>query len=142
MRDLVQAFNKAEKNKIIAALLVAIIILLIALIAMVLINRGTTGGADKTVSIAGHYEIESIKDSSEGGTSEEALKLMKSMGLTITLDLNNDGTGTMDTFGEVAQVHYDLDRKILLINGDELPYTCKNGKLTIEQNSAVMVFRK
>ena len=83
-----------KKIGIIAALACALV-LCFALV-------GCSGNVDKTKFI-GSWELESGSDEN---LDAESIELMKSLGLTVTLTLNEDGKGTMDLFGEAMDVEW------------------------------------
>ena len=80
--------------------------------------------------IAGEYELVDMQK--DGESQALVLSLMKSFGISPTLTLKEDKTGSMNLSGESAEEITYTDKKIKSKDsGDEIEYTYKDGKITI-----------
>jgi hypothetical protein len=81
----------------------------------------------------------------DGKESAESLAMMKAFGITITLEMKEDGTGYMETYGQKTEFTWD-DKTIKGKDDDgteqSMNYTYSDGKLTLEQEGEKMVFTK
>ena len=76
---------------------------------------------------------------SEGGQSYDTSSLSL-LGMTGTLELKDDKTGTMSIFGSSTNLTWD--DKNLTVDGQATAYSISGNKLTLENNGSKMVFEK
>lgn len=88
-------------------------------------------------NVVGTYELVSMEQNGETVGNMDSLK---SLGLTATMELKEDKTGTLNIFGETQQLTYD--DKNITSDGQAVPYKFENNKLTMEQDGQKMVFEK
>ena len=93
--------------------------------------------------IVGKYKVVEMRDSEEDLTSQIAQ--MEELGLTIIMELKEDGTGTINAFGD--NMDFTYDDKYFMIEEDKSPYSVdSNGRITMqdaeEDGGTVMVFEK
>lgn len=117
------------------------IIAVLAVVAMMMGALALTGCGKKfdKKKMAGKYELVEMTSGSESYTKED-LESLKAYGFTITMELKDDGTGTMTTYGEEQKLTYDKDG--ITIDGDKASYTFENNKITVESDGTKMVFEK
>lgn len=86
-------------------------------------------------SIAGVYKVTSMTEDGEDYT-----ELLSAMGMTIYLDLEDDGTGTINMYGETMDVEWDDDE--ITIDGESQEYDYSKGTITMEEDGTSLVFEK
>ena len=86
-------------------------------------------------SLAGTWELISMK--SDGVDYTE---MLQSTGVTITLQLNEDGTGYIDFAGEKEDITWDKDG--ITSDGVKVPFTTDGNTLTLAENGAEMTFSR
>ncbi|MBR3153156.1 MAG: hypothetical protein IKF52_06135 [Clostridia bacterium] len=89
--------------------------------------------------VVGKYDLIEMSEGDETYT-ESDLETLKTMGLSITMELKDDGTGVMTMYGEDEEFEYD--EKNITVNGVKTEYKYKDGKLTVEEDDTKMVFEK
>ncbi len=99
--------------------------------------------SDKDTKLAaGKYMIYSMKV--EG--IDYSLDVIKSVGQGIEnsyLQINADGTFTMDLVGEgISDGTYDESAKTLTSEGESIPYTFEDGKITVVADDTYITFKK
>ena len=85
---------------------------------------------------SGKYNLVSME--SDGMTIDG--DTLKSMGMEVTIEFKDDGTGTIDFMGESEDFTWK-DGK-MISDGEELPFDFSGDTVTIEQDGAKMVFKK
>lgn len=98
-------------------------------------------------SLSGKWEINSVESEDEAQqTSAADASLMRQMGLSVTLELNEDGTASMDVFGEVSEGEWtakEANSGVLSIKDQKVNIELdENGLLRLSQNGAVLVFQR
>ncbi len=80
----------------------------------------------------------------DSGDVTEQLPLLASVGLLPTLTINEDGSGSLDLFGETIEFSFDFDKmKVTTPEEDEaLDFLYENGVLKITQDENSMSFRR
>ena len=95
---------------------------------------GCGGGVDKS-NYTGEWKL---AYGSDENLDAESIELMRSLGLSVTLTLNEDGSGTLDLFGESSDAKWDAksntEGTITLTAGDGT-MKLADGKLTIEDST-------
>lgn len=125
--DTTTATKKPSQKAIITGI-VAVVAVVAIVVAIVLL----TGKKD----VVGTWTLVEV---SEGGQSysTESLSLL---GMTGTLELKADKTGTMTIFGTSTELTYDDNN--LTVDGQSTPYSVSGNRLTIEASGSKMVFEK
>lgn len=100
-------------------------------------------GSDKKAEYVGDWEIVGLVQSGQP-TSEDDIALMKSFGLTVTLTLNEDGTGSLNLFGTVNDITWDVsgDSATLEMNGSTAELTLEDGTLRMVQGEDAITFAR
>ena len=112
--------------------------------ALVGCGGGASGNKDKFV---GSWDLVSLNgtDGSSSTTSAD-IELMKSQGLYVALNLNEDGSASFDLFGEKLDGTWeakDDTTGTLTLNNQSITMTIDaSDKLSLEQEGSVMVFEK
>lgn len=123
-----------KKIGIIAALVCAFV-LCFALV-------GCGGSVDKT-KFLGTWELESADDEN---LDAESVELMKSLGLEVTLTLKDDGTGSLNLFGEETEVEWEAtsatEGKISMKDTGNANLKVDGDKLVMSDDSTAMTFAK
>lgn len=117
------------------------IIMVLAIVVMAMGTLALTGCGKKfdMKKMAGKYELVEMTNGDET-YSKEDLDSLKSYGFTITMELNDDGTGKMNSYGEEQELTYDKDN--ITVDGDAAAYTMDGNKITVESDGTKMVFEK
>ena len=100
------------------------------------------GGVDKS-KYAGDWKL---AYGSDENLDADSIQLMESLGLSVTLTLNEDGTGSLDLFGEKQDAKWEAssntEGKITLKDG-EAKLKLENDELTIvDSSNASMTFKR
>lgn len=110
-------------------------VLSVVLIVAMILTFAACG--KKTSSAAGTYVLESM--TSEGITMK--MEDLAALGMSeddFKLVLNEDGTGSMEVYGESQELTWD--DKNLTADGESIAYTLSGDELTISAEGATMVF--
>ena len=103
---------------------------------------GCGGGVDKSL-YTGEWTLES---GSDGNLTKENLDKMKQLGMEVTLTLKDDGTGSLNLFGEAMDVTWEATSNTegkLTLQGESAALKLENGKLTMsDSTNASMTFAK
>ena len=101
------------------------------ILVFALVACGSSGGAKP-----GTYKLTTMVQGDEDMTDQVAM--MESMGMEISLVLNDDGTGYLDMMGE----HMDLtwDARYLIVDGEKEPYSMDGDVLTLKEPGTTMTF--
>lgn len=130
----VESPKTCNNNKwiIIGIITVAIVLLIVGCFALGkwIIERKT---------IVGYYELYEMSSGEQSYTHED-LESLKTLGLTVNLELREDKTGTLSLFGDTMDLTYN--NKNMTIDGESAPYKIKDGKLSMEQDGDKLVFEK
>lgn len=99
-------------------------------------------GADKS-NYTGEWNL---AYGSDENLDADSIALMDSLGLTVKLTLNDDGSGTLDLFGETMQAKWEASSNTegkIALEGSEAKMTLANGELTITDGTgATMTFKR
>ena len=128
----------APKKKSCGAKIVAIIIAIVALIAV-----ATAGGVYiyqtiNSVNLAGTYKLTGME--ADGKDQSDSLSLLEGLGLSASLELNDDKTGTLHLFGEDEDLTYDKSN--FTIDGKITDYTYKDDTIVFESDGTKLTFTK
>lgn len=110
-------------------------------LSFVLVGCGG-GGAQQT--IAGDWELYEITGDASSAATHEDVQSLADMGMTVNMTLNEDGTGTMDMFGEQMDLTWETtdDGFSISIQGDAAPATLtEDGNLSVDAgDGSALVF--
>lgn len=99
-------------------------------------------GADKS-SYTGEWNL---AYGSDENLDADSIALMDSLGLTVTLTLNDDGTGSLDLFGDKLEAKWEASSNSegkISLDGSDAKMTLENGELTIlDSTGASMTFKR
>lgn len=113
-------------------------------LALVGCGGGGSAKADHKADFIGSWEI--VKMVSDGeDTSSEDIDAMKAFGLNVYLDLNEDGSFTLDVFGSPMTGTWEAtgaNKGSITMQGSTAPMTISDGLLTFEQSGSSMTFKK
>lgn len=93
-----------------------------------------TGGGNNGAKMAGYWELESGKSSTEEITAED-VAFMKSIGVQFVLQLAEDGTGVIDIFGDVENITWDKNKATLSYDGATCNLKLDGDALVVSDNS-------
>ena len=100
------------------------------------------GGVDKSAYV-GTWDLESGSDES---LSADSIELMKSLGLDVTITLKDDGTGSLNLFGEETDLDWEATSSTegsVSFNGNSAALKLSDGKLILEDSTgSSMTFKK
>lgn len=101
------------------------------------------GGQVDNSKFLGSWELESGSDET---LDAESIELMKSLGLEVVLTLNEDGTGSLDLFGEAQDVKWEAtsatEGKMTMTDAGEAKLAIESEKLVMSDNESSMTFAK
>ena len=122
-----------KNNKIISLL---IIITMVISMLFVLTGCGKKFDMGK---ISGKYELIELAENNTSYSKDE-IKELKEMGITFTLELKENGTGTIELYGEKSDLKYDENN--IIVDNDIKSYSFENNKISIVYDDIKMVFEK
>lgn len=93
-------------------------------------------GACSTASAAGSWQLKEIRDDGSGLLITEAN--LTAMG-EYSMELKEDGSGTMNMGGAVSQVQWD-EKAITIAGGSPQTYTLQGKELKLQDEEAVLTF--
>lgn len=103
---------------------------------------GCGGSVDKS-NYLGDWQMTSGSDEN---LDEESIQLMESLGLTVTLTLNEDGTGSLNLFGEATDVTWEAKSNTegtITYEGEDAKITLNGDELTLSDDTdASMTFKR
>lgn len=119
--------------------------LVIVLLAFAGCGSGGGGSStDASAEFIGTWEIVEMEEDGET-TEADDLALMKEMGLNITLVLEKDEKATLNIFDETKDGTWkakDASSCSITFDGESVDAVLADGKLTLEQDGARLVFEK
>ena len=122
-----------KMKKVLALLLIAVMVF-----ALTACSGGGGGKADKP-SPVGTFTLSGMSEDGEE-TSQEDLDLLASLGLSVTMEIKEDGTGVLNLFGEEMEFTWDADN--IIVEGEKQPYTFDGTTFTMESDGTSMTFTK
>lgn len=138
------AIKKKTMKKLICVMLEALLILMLGACscAKPQAEIGPEKVADQiqekqNADIVGRYEITAVVTEGKE-TADEDLALLKDRGLNCTLDLNPDGTGTLDLFGEERDLTWD--NETISTAEKTMPYTIQENQLILTDGDSSLTF--
>ena len=127
--------TNSKKGIVICSVIAAVLVIAIVVALVVLVNNGVIGGK----KIAGKYELIGMRDGEQEYTQED-ISMLKTFGVTVSLQLKEDNTGTIDIYGQTMELTYDKEN--MTYNGVAVPYTVDKDTITLEDEESRMVFQK
>lgn len=126
------------KKGIIVALFACVFALSLALVGC------GGGGGDVKAAWVGTWDLTEME---EGGqvTGSEDIEMLKGLGLTVNLELKEDGTGALVLFGESMDGKWEAKSATdatFTYEGQTINMKIADGKLTMEQNNSKLTFVK
>ncbi len=106
--------------------------------ALLLVVLLLFGCSKKTQDISGYYQLVGLV-TEEGETSAEDLEAMRASGLDIVLMIEGD-VAILSVFGEEMDFECDMEKKVLRLGEEEIPYKYVKGVLTREEDDTTMTF--
>lgn len=94
--------------------------------------------ANSIAMLVGNYDLTGM--SSEGEDQSSSIKVLEGLGLSATMELKKDGTGTMNLFGKESTITFDRNK--IRINDQDMPFTYEDGKITFTEDNASLTFTK
>lgn len=99
-------------------------------------------GADKS-NYTGEWKL---AYGSDENLDADSIALMDSLGMSVTLTLNDDGTGALNLFGDTQEVKWEAssnEEGKITLDGSEAAMTLEEGELTItDKTDASMTFKR
>lgn len=125
--------KKSILGPIIGAIVAAITIIGIVIGVALLVDNINKGHR------AGKYELISLYINDQ---EENSVDLLKALGLSASLELREDGTCTVDIFGQSRECTYN-DTAFHMIDSDtDTPYTYADKEITFEDGGNSMTFSR
>lgn len=91
--------------------------------------------------LVGNYELSRAEGVGINLTQTQ-IDSMKALGLTATLEVKDDGTATMELFGEKMDFTYDLKKMIFSYNGKDEKFTFDGEKIAFNNEGRKLEFTK
>lgn len=130
--------GESMKKGIIAAL-ACVFALSLALVGC----SGGTSANDKAAWV-GTWDLYEMDDNGTV-TSSDDIELLRSLGLDVYLELNEDGTSSLVLFGEAAEGTWEAKsatEATITISGEQINLTIQDEKIKMTQNDQTLVFAK
>ncbi len=103
---------------------------------------GCGGGVDKS-NYTGDWKL---AYGSDENLDADSIALMESLGLSVKMTLNEDGTGTLELFGDKTDAKWEASSNTegkITLDGSEAKMKLENGELTIvDSTNATMTFKR
>lgn len=110
-------------------------------IACLFIFSLSSCGFMKKSQIVGTYDLVSATGNGVSIT-ESQMDTMKALGMTATLEVRDDGTATMDLFGEKMELTYNLNKMVFSSNGSDAKFTFDGTEIAFSEDGTSLVFTK
>lgn len=99
-------------------------------------------GADKS-NYTGEWKL---AYGSDPNLDDDSIQLMDSLGMSVMLTLNDDGSGTLDLFGDAKEIKWEASSNTegkITLDGSEAKLQLEQGELTIvDKSDATMTFKR
>ena len=95
----------------------------------------------KKEDVVGTYELISMT-TEDNSVNEQTIQGLSQMGFVATLELKDDGTAEMNVYGKKMTLTYDLNKMVFKADGDMVPFTFEDGRITFTQDGNSMTFQK
>lgn len=137
-------------KKGIVALLACVFALSLALVGCSSGGGAASSGpteADMKAAFAGEWELAGLLQDGKEAVSESELELMKNMGYNVTLTLKEDGTGSLDMYGEALEGKWtvsSMTEGTFTAEDETINMKLEDGKLSLsdDEEKEVIVFAK
>ena len=103
-------------------------------------GAGTAAETAQENPLAGNYAI--VETTGADGLTPETVEIMKMNDLTISLTIEEDGSGILDLFGETTALSVDATDMQMTMDDQTYPITVEGDKLTIRQENGDMIFQR
>ena len=107
-------------------------------------TQSPTTETEQSSAFVGSWELVSMTQEGEE-TTQEDIETLKELGLCVYLDLNEDGTATLDTFGEALGGTWEEqgpDTAVMTTGDQTVDITLADGLLTLAQNKSSLTFKQ
>lgn len=128
------------KKGIIVALFACVFALSLALVGC----GGGGGGGDAKAAWVGTWDLTEMEENGQI-TGSDDIQMLKDLGLTVNLELKDDGTGALVLFGEAMDGSWEAKSATdaaFTYEGQTIDMKIADGKLTMEQNGSKLTFAK
>ena len=99
-------------------------------------------GADKS-NYTGEWKL---AYGSDPNLDDDSIQLIDSLGMSVMLTLNDDGSGTLDLFGDAKEIKWEASSNTegkITLDGSEAKLQLEQGELTIvDKSDATMTFKR
>ena len=113
---------------------------MIWLLAMLMLCQVICAGALAAgEDICGTWYLTGMDDGSGEDTSA-MIAAMNALGMSATLEIREDGTASIDLFGDTYDFNVDFEKELFLINEEEIVYVLKDGQLIFGDEDMTMTF--
>ena len=112
-----------------------------SVIACLFIFSLSSCGFMKKSQIVGTYDLVSATGNGVSIT-ESQMDTMKALGMTATIEVRDDGTATMDLFGEKMELTYNLNKMVFSSNGSDAKFTFDGTEIAFSEDGTSLVFTK
>ncbi len=105
---------------------------------------GSGSGGDVKAAWVGTWDLVEMEENGEV-TGSEDLEMLRSLGLDVYLEMNQDGTGSLVLFGESMDGTWEAKSATegtFTLEGQKVDMKIADGKLTMEQNGSKLTFAK
>ena len=116
-------------------------------LSLALVGCSAGGAANPKAAWVGTWDLSEM-ESNGSTTSSEELETLRSLGLDVYMELNEDGTSALVLFGESMPGTWEAksaeEATLTMSESSSAPITMKmaDSKITMEQNGSKMVFKK
>jgi uncharacterized lipoprotein NlpE involved in copper resistance len=121
-------------------------IVLLCVLALLCLGLFACSGssADAKKAYTGQWKLTEMTENGEAVSADD-MAMLDSLGMTIDLTVNEDGTFDLTFFGESQKGDWEAKsatEATFTIEGDSVPATLKDGKLTLSESDVSMTFEK
>lgn len=121
-------------------------IVLVCVLAMLCLGlfACSGSGADAKKAYIGQWKLTEMTENGEAVSADD-MAMLDSLGMTIDLTVNEDGTFDLTFFGESQKGDWEAKsatEATFTVEGDSVPATLKDGKLTLSESDVSMTFEK
>lgn len=115
-------------------------------IAVLCLGLFACGGAsaDAKKAYVGSWKLTGMTENGEA-ISEDDMALMEAFGMTVSLTVSEDGSFDLTYFGESQKGKWEAKSATeasFTVEGDTVPATLKDGKLTLSESETELTFEK
>lgn len=113
-------------------------------LSLALVGCGGSGGGDVKSAWIGTWDLTEMEQDGEI-TSSDDIEMLKGLGLTVELELKDDGTGALVLFGEAMDGTWEAKSATdatFKYEGQDVAMKIADGKLTMEQDTSKLTFAK